>query len=97
MNTSHLLLFNTNYAYRIRTHSIFDKKQQLIFDVFITNNDAKLDEFELYKNLWHETLLMHSIKDDRIAPVIDFGQLPQGIIYRQIKEVSGITLETYIL
>lgn len=39
---------------------------------------------------------MNSINDPRLMRVVDFGQLPQGIIYRQVEEVSGITLETYI-
>jgi hypothetical protein len=68
-----LLLYNTNYAYRIRTHSIFNKSLQQFFDIFIVNNDSKLEEFEVFKNIWHETLFMHSINDPRISPVIDFG------------------------
>jgi len=45
----------------------------LIFDVFVVSNDPKLDEYNLFNNLWYETLLMHSIDDSRIAPVTDFG------------------------
>lgn len=91
-----LCLFNTNYAYRLKTHSIFSKSNFSIYDVFILENDAKLQDFNLFQNFWHETLLMNSIDDPRLMRVVDFGQLPQSKIYRQIEEVSGITLETYI-
>ena len=91
-----MCLFNTNYAYRLKTHSIFNKSNFSIYDVLILNNDAKLDDYNLFQNFWHETLLMNSISDARLTPVVDFGQLPQNIIYRQVHEVTGITLETYI-
>jgi hypothetical protein len=38
---------------------------------------------------------MHSINDPRVAPVVDFGQLPKGIIFRQVHELSGETLDSY--
>jgi len=66
----------------MRTHSIFDKANQIVYDIFVPCNDAKLQDYNLFANLWRETLLMHSIRDPRVAPVVDFGQLPKGIIFR---------------
>jgi serine/threonine protein kinase len=39
---------------------------------------------------------MHSIQDPRIAPVVDFGQLPEGIIFREVREITGCSLENLI-
>ena len=60
------------------------------------HNDIKLAEFDLFNNLWKETLILSQLKDPKIPPVLSFGQLPEGIIYREIEEVSGYTLEEYI-
>ena len=60
------------------------------------HNDIKLAEFDLFNNLWKETLILSQMKDPKIPPVLSFGQLPEGIIYREIEEVSGYTLEEYI-
>lgn len=43
-----LCLFNTNYAYRLKTHSIFNKSNFSIYDVFVLENDAKLQDFNLF-------------------------------------------------
>lgn len=58
----------------------------------------RFKEYRLFENLWRETLLLNYLRSepDKVAPVINFGQLPQNVIYREIKEVCGITLDTYI-
>ena len=91
-----MTLFSTNYAYRLRTSSIFEDGKPYIFDVFIVHNDIKLAEFDLFNNLWKETLILSQLKDPKIQPVLSFGQLPEGIIYREIEEVCGYSLEEYI-
>lgn len=55
-------------------------------------------EYRLFENLWRETLLLNHLRSepDKIAPVVSFGQLPNHVIYREIKEVSGCTLDFYI-
>jgi len=58
---NHLTLYNTNYAYRLKTRSIFEQDKIYIFDIFVVHNDIKLEEFNLHKNLWRETLLLQSI------------------------------------
>ena len=35
-------------------------------------------------------------QDPRLPRVVSFGQLPEGIIYREIEESHGYTLEEYI-
>ena len=59
--------------------------------------DAKLAEFRLFDNLWKETLILSQVNDPRTPRVISFGQLPEGIIYREIEESQGYSLEEYIL
>ena len=58
--------------------------------------DQKFNQFYLYENLWRETLLLDHFKDSRVARIYDYGQLPGKIIYREIEEVAGITLQEYI-
>ena len=77
----------------MKTTSIYEENKPYIFEVFIVQDDSKLSEFNIMNNLWKETLLLAQIKDPRCSPVISFGQLPQGVIYREIEEVSGYTLE----
>lgn len=73
MNKKHYLsLFGSYYAFRLRTHSIFEKSDENYFDVFVID-DSKLADYGLFTKLWQETLLMYKIKDRRIAPVIEFG------------------------
>lgn len=54
-----MTLFGTNYVYRIQTTSMFEEDKSHIFDVFIVQNDIKLAEFNLFKNFWKETLMLH--------------------------------------
>ena len=96
LGQDYMTLFGTNYVYRLKTKSVYEEGKPYIFDVFIVHNDAKLREFNLLPNYWNETLMLSQIKDSRAQPVISFGQLPEGIIYREIEEVSGHTLESYI-
>ena len=56
-----MTLFSTNYAYRLKTNSIFEEGKVYIFDVFIVHNDIKLEEFDLFNNLWKETLILHQL------------------------------------
>jgi hypothetical protein len=89
-------LFNLNYSYRIRTEAVFNNDQVHIFDFFVVD-DMKFEQFYLYQNLWRETLLLNFLRDDaRVANLVDFGQLPNRVVYREIKEQAGITLDEYI-
>lgn len=89
-------LFNINYSFRIRTEAVFAGNTPHIFDFFIAD-DTKFEQFYLYQNLWRETLLLDFLKEDpRVAKVINFGQLPNKVIFREIQEQQGITLEDYI-
>lgn len=95
----YLTLLGTNYSFRLRTMALFEPGQPSVcFDVFIVDNDMRFKEYRLFENLWRETLLLHHLRNepDKVAPVVSFGQLPQHVIYREIKEVSGCTLDLYI-
>ena len=94
---NYLTLYNTHYAYRVRTNCPFENNSTKIFEFFIVHGtDSKLTDFNLFTNLWRETLLLSRIQDERLQPVLEYGQLPDGIIFRQITEISGCTLEEYI-
>jgi hypothetical protein len=89
-------LFNLIYCYRARTEAVFKNKEPHIFDFFVVD-DNKFEQFYLFQNLWRETLLLDHLKDDpRVSKVIDFGLLPNKIIFREVQEMQGITLEDYI-
>ena len=60
-----MTLFCTNYVYRLKTNSIYEDGKVYIFDVFIVHNDIKLEEFNIFKNLWKETLILSQTKDPR--------------------------------
>ena len=95
----YLTLMNTNYAYRLRTKALFEPNQPTVcFDVFVVDGINRLKEYRLQENLWRETLLLNFLKPypDQVAPVVSFGQLTNNLIYREIKEIWGITLEEYI-
>ena len=68
-----MTLFSTYYVYRVKTSSIFEEGKIYIFEIFIVHNDIKLSEFNLFKNLWKETLMLSQLKDPRIPPVLSFG------------------------
>lgn len=70
-------------------------KMPFIFDFFVVD-DLKFEQYYLYQNLWRETLLLSHFDDPRIAKVKDFGQLPNKVIYREIEELPGMTLNDYI-
>ena len=40
-----MTLYNVNYVYRLKTNAVYEQGRVYIFDVFIVNRDAKLDEF----------------------------------------------------
>ena len=61
-----MTLFCTNYVYRLKTNSIYEDGKVYIFDVFIVHNDIKLEEFNIFKNLWKETLILSQTKDPRV-------------------------------
>ena len=94
---NYLTLFNAHYAYRVRSHCPFENNKIYIFEFFVVNSaDSKLADFNLFSNLWRETLLLANIEDPRTQAVLSYGQLPDGIIYREVQEVSGCPLEEYI-
>ena len=80
----------------MKANAIYESGRVYIFDVFIVQQDAKLAEFHLFNNLWKETLILSQVNDPRLPTVISFGQLPEGIIYREIEENQGYSLEEYI-
>jgi len=41
-------------------------------------------------------LINHFYGDDRVAKVVNFGQLPNKLIFREIEEMQGISLGNYI-
>jgi hypothetical protein len=95
---NYLTLFNAEYAYRIYTVCPFEDKKPYVFDFYILHqDDSKLTDFNLFSNLWRETLLLANINDPRLQPVLSYGQLPDGIIFREIKEVWGCSLEEHIV
>lgn len=97
---NYLTLLKSNYSFRLRTLALFEPGQPSVcFDVFIVDNDMRFKEYRLFENLWRETLLLNHLsktQGDRVAQVVSFGQLPQNVIYREVKEVTGCTLELYI-
>jgi hypothetical protein len=96
---AYLCLLNTNYSFRLKTVALFEPGQPTVcFDIFIVENDMRFKEYRLFENLWRETLLLNHLRTEpeKVAPVISFGQLPGNVIYREVKEVTGITLQTYI-
>lgn len=97
---NYLTLQGTDYAYRIKTIALFEPEgqQSVAFDIFVVQDDMRLKEFRLFENLWKETLLLFHLRkhSDKIVAVKSFGQLPQNMIYREVDEMSGVTLEHYI-
>ena len=96
MGQNYLTLFNVNYVYRLKANAIYEQDRTYIFDVFIAQQDSKLADFNLFQNLWNETLILSQVVDPRLPRIISFGQLPEGIIYREVEEYSGYSLEEYI-
>jgi len=74
---SHLTLMDCDYACRLKTQSIFEAgTPTAIFDVFVLVDDMKIKEFNLFENIWRETLLLnflHVKGEDVATPVINFG------------------------
>lgn len=52
----------------------------------------------MFKNLWRETLLLSHLTREgcRLAKVLNFGQLPHQIIYREVEEGASLTLEEFL-
>lgn len=86
---------NLTYTYRIKTKSIFQGNQVKYFDIFVLN-DPNLEQHQMFNNIWRETILLSCFNDQRIQPIMQFGQLPDKIIYREIDEIEGITFADYI-
>lgn len=55
---NYLTLYNVNYVYRLKTNAIYEQGRVYTFDVFIINNDSRLQEFKLFENVWKETLIL---------------------------------------
>ena len=96
LGQNYLTLYNINYVYRLKTNAIYQQGRVYIFDVFVIQRDAKLEEFRLFANLWKETLILSQVNDPRLPRIVSFGQLPGNIIYREIEENQGYSLEEYI-
>jgi len=67
---NYLTLYNVNYVYRLKTNSVYEHGRVYIFDVFVGKKDAKLDEFQLFENLWKETLILSQVDDPRLPRVL---------------------------
>ena len=98
------MLFYLEYVFRIRTEStiLFPSSNisasPIIFDFFLLD-DPKFEDFYLFKNIWRETLLLQALYKqgcDRVFKVKSFGQLPNKVVYREVEEVCGETLEDYL-
>ena len=93
---NHLHVYNLEYSYRIKTVDMFDiNEKQKSFDIFILD-DWKFEEYFLFSNIWRETLLLHTMSDDQVLEVTDFGQLPGDIIFRETEDFHLYTLEDYL-
>lgn len=58
-------MFDLDYAFRIKTYSVFEQSNpEMIFEVFVFPSDKKLQEFNVYENIWRETLLLQSLRDE---------------------------------
>ena len=86
LGQNYMNLYNINYVYRLKANAIYENGKVYIFDIFIAKQDAKLEQFRLFENLWKETLILSQVNDMRLQRTISFGQLPEGIIYREIEE-----------
>jgi hypothetical protein len=54
-----MTLFDLNYAYCLKTESLFeDGNPTVFFDVYVFHRDQKLIEFNVFENVWRETLLL---------------------------------------
>lgn len=94
----HLALFDLQYAFRAKTEAVFDGQREHVFDFFVLD-DPKYEDFYLFKNVWRETLLLHSLtarQDPSASKVLSFGQLPNKIIFREVEEAPSISLEEYL-
>ena len=92
----HEWLFNFLYTYRAKTKAIFQGGSSHIFDFYMLE-DQKFDQFYLFQNTWREFLLLNFFKEEsKILNLLQFGQLPNKIIYREIEEIPGITLGDFI-
>jgi hypothetical protein len=59
---NYLTLYNTHYAYRVRSTCPFENNASYVFEFFIVHGtDSKLTDFNLFTNLWRETLLLSKI------------------------------------
>ena len=93
---NHLHVYNLEYSYRIKTIDMFDiNEKQRSFDIFILD-DWKFEEYFLFSNIWRETLLLHTLNEDQVLEVTDFGQLPGDIIFRETEDFHLYTLEDYL-
>ena len=78
-----MYIYNLNYSYRAKTESIFQGGTPCYFDFYFLN-DQVFSQFHLFDNLWRETLLLSHFDNPKISKILQFGQLPQKAIYRQI-------------
>lgn len=86
---------NLTYTYRAMTKSIFNDNQIRYFDIFVLN-DQNLEQHQVFKNVWRETLLLSTFNDLRVQRIKQYGQLPDKIIFREIDEVEGITFAEFV-
>lgn len=60
-----MFLYNLNYSYRAMTEAIYENKQNYFFEFFILN-DPIFEQFNLFKNLWRETLLLNYFDSPKV-------------------------------
>ena len=100
VNYNYLALFSNQYSYRLKTISLFEPSYpEITFDFYFVGEDLKLKEYKLFDNLWRETLLLSHLYQKEVkvcSTVLDFGQLPRDIIYRQVHELTGKSFLSYV-
>ena len=77
-------LFNMEYVFLVKTQALFDKDSVHIFEVISLQDDLKIKEFNIFKSVWKETLLFKQLSDPHFPEILEFGQLPNEVIYREI-------------
>lgn len=89
-------LFNMEYVFLVKTQALFDTDSVHIFEVISLQDDLKIKEFNIFKSIWKETLLFKQLSDPHFPEILEFGQLPNEVIYREIRETQGYSLAEYI-
>jgi hypothetical protein len=96
-----LCIGGLEYCYRISTQTLYPKKKdrgntKSYFDMFVVDDPRFFDQHFAKENFFRETVLLRFLSNPRIQNVGLFGQLPGGIVYRQIDEKRGVTFAEHL-